>query len=239
MTLRHGTLAILLLALSMPPGLAAQAKVDGEDTSWCTSSIPAECAVETYGPEAPVFSRNEEAEKLIDSRTVTSGSTCQKIVGAAFADFKIEGEAQEETPDGNAIVPHDGAHITGDGYDVVFIATSLGSGEDMLVTILHEAAHHADYESHSAAELAARLCLQDEEDDDEPTGNPVTPPEPVCTEKLVKETYIEYELEETVVGDVCFPWSAVGADFCTNDLVHKEWVPVEKVRWVTKTVCEN
>ena len=137
MTLRYGTLAVLLLALSVPPGLAAQANINGEKKSWCTSSNTSECAVETYGPNAPLFSRTDAAKKLIDSRTVTSGSTCSAIVGAAFADFMIEGEAQAQTPDGNAIVPHVGAHITGEGFDIVFIATSLGSGEEMDLPRFH------------------------------------------------------------------------------------------------------
>ncbi len=60
--MRCGTLAVLLLALSVPPGLAAQAKIDGEQRSWCTSDNTSKCATETYGPNAPLFSRQEEAQ---------------------------------------------------------------------------------------------------------------------------------------------------------------------------------
>lgn len=139
--------------------------------------------METYGPNADLFSREDDAQELIDARAVTTGETRPAIVNAAFADFMVEGEAQDSTPDGNPIVPHDGAHITGIGTDVVFIAASL-SGEAMLVTILHEAAHHVGHENHITAELAAQNCLREEEDDDEPGGGEETP-QVTCTETSV------------------------------------------------------
>lgn len=124
-----------------------------------------------------------------------------------------------------------------------------------LQMLLHEAAHHAGY-THTGpfnaytAESCAVLGppLEEEEDDDEPTcgdgadcggGDPTSDPtpEPVCKEVQVTENYTDYELQ-VLTGEVCFPWDRVGANFCAN-IARKEWVEVQKVRVVTKTVCEN
>lgn len=78
---------------------------------------------------------------------------------------------------------------------------------------------------------------EEEEKPTKPTDEGGGDPEPVCGPKEVKETYTDMVLERRT-AQVCFPWDLVGANFCV-DIVLEEYVPVEKVRWVTKTVCEN
>lgn len=85
-------------------------------------------------------------------------------------------------------------------------------------------------------------CYEDKEKEEPTCGEGADcgggeTPEPVCEEKQVKETYTDSE-REWREAEICLPWESVGASFCTT-VGKYVWVPVEKVRWVTKTVCEN
>lgn len=199
--------------------------------SWCISNVPVECAVETYGPNAPVFSRDAVADSLIKSLTVTGGPTCGAIVGAAFADFMVEGEPQATTPARDSITPHMGAHITGDGYDVVFIATSTGTGREMVLTILHEAAYHEGYESHWAADAAAAACLQDEEEDDPGPGDPGTTE--TCTD--VEHPPLTATIPVFVPTGDCGD-NSVEADSCENGICTGYRLNICPGRWVDQEV---
>ncbi len=75
----------------------------------------------------------------------------------------------------------------GDDYEfiVAFVDDDTRPGADWLADLLHEGWHWIHEETEegtaaAAAENCARLRL---EEDNEPTGNPVMPPEPVCEEK--------------------------------------------------------
>lgn len=111
MTPRRWLPDAVLLGFLLPSGPAAQT-IDGEDTSWCSPGTPMECAVETYGPTANILSRRDAVQTMIDNSAITSGGTCDAIVGAAFADLMIEGEPLEQTRAGTPIPDHVGAHFS-------------------------------------------------------------------------------------------------------------------------------
>lgn len=246
---RRGALAGLLLLGGvcgvLPSGLAAQAVATGDSLSLCASAVPDECGVELYGPNANPFSRYDEARELIDDRTVTGGETCPAIVGAAFADWMIEGEPQPANHAGDSIPYHVGAHITGVGPDLVFIASSV-AGEEMLTTILHEAAHHEGEDDHELAEYAARNCLQDDDDDDNPGGGSMTCTDETYTYTEWEPVYAEIEAGSCIgIGSLGIPFpqgnfgeQGMGEDddpYCTPAVWG--WVYEEVERTGTRTVC--
>ncbi|MDE2678265.1 MAG: hypothetical protein OXI76_10195 [Gemmatimonadota bacterium] len=115
------------------------------------------------------------------------------------------------------------------------------SDDAMLDLLLHEGWHwvHKETEEGTDAEDAERCAsISLEEEDDEPSEGGGDPEEPECEEKLVEETYIDFELQERPEQACSVGDDGIMAVYCVNVVV-KVWVPVEKTRWVMKNVCES
>ena len=185
MTIRHWTLAVLLGAVFSPSvPLAAQAGVDGEKAA-CTSARADHCAEEFFDNTGVFFEDLAAARTLFDNAKWVSGQTCRKIRDATFIDAMFSGDVRVTTPAGEAIDQTiTGAHIVGAIGPHLQVITRGMAGSELLVAVLHEAAHHAGYPNHQAAEYAAQNCIDDEddEDDDDPGGNTGTTE--TCTETL-------------------------------------------------------
>ena len=110
----------------------------------------------------------------------------------------------------------------------------------MLVTILHEAAHHIGHASHYAAELAARSCLREEEEEEDDPGGGEETPQVTCTESTV---WVEPETEEVWVppsGGTTGPGTVnPGPDGVTAVPIEGITVSVAGGYWATVTIQEG
>ncbi len=103
----------------------------------------------------------------------------------------------------------------------------------MLITVLHEAAHHVDTTyTHEQAEWAAELCLKDEEEDDDPgTGDPGT--KETCTD--VEHPPLTTSVPVFIPTEDCGE-NSVEADSCENGICTGYRLNICPGRWVDQVV---